>query len=447
MNLIIQYEHGVNIKELVASLGGVVTYDYQIPGVFIVDAEIPDARATEIETMAGVIAVSKPTDKDLHTAEMSTSINLADYSRSWGVDHIRCPQVHAAGNTGQGIKLNIMDSGIAQHPDLKIAGGINYVTPGAPFEDDNSHGTHCAGIAAAQPNTGEGVTGVAYGVELWATKILNRSGSGSYANMLKAIEWSIQNKMQVVSMSLGGEGDPGEAVHAGFIAAEKAGIIMVAAAGNDGPSSDNVLYPARWDEVIAVGSTADRNNNMSSFTSQGPTLEVSAPGSSIYSTVLNNFYGFKSGTSMACPHVSGVMCLALKAGIQNPRALIETASIDLLTPGRDTRSGWGLTDAVNMTEGGEMPTYSRNIILDASESTDDGEIVEFTYDWGDGTANGGKQHPLPIPHAYEADGIFTVTVTLTDDGGKSAADAETIEVREAPGTNEPPVVKFTISNA
>jgi len=176
-------------------------------------------------------------------------------------------------------------------------------------QDDNRHGTHCAGIIGAQDNE-TGSVGVAPQVKLMSLKFLSASGSGDTLAAFRAIRYAIDNGAHIISNSWGGGG------HSSFLSeviaeAIAKGIDVVAAAGNNSMSNDYFPnYPARYPGVIAVGST-DESDHMSSFSNYGfHSVMLSAPGSSIYSTVNTGRWGHLSGTSMAAPQVSGALALA-----------------------------------------------------------------------------------------------------------------------------------------
>lgn len=237
----------------------------------------------------------------------------------WGVSKVQSPEVNDLGFTGKGMKVAILDTGIDRnHEDLSanVKGGFSVFTDSAnsdPYYDGSGHGTHVAGTVAAV-NNNLGVIGVAYHADLYAIKVLNNSGSGSYEGIAKGIEWSIQNGMDIINMSLGGSSS--SAILEQFCElAYNEGVLLVAAAGNSGTRpgrGDNVGYPAKYDSVIAVAAT-DQNDNRGTFSSTGPAVEISAPGVSILSTTPNNNYASYNGTSMASPHVAAVAALVWEA--------------------------------------------------------------------------------------------------------------------------------------
>ncbi|QOY35030.1 S8 family peptidase [Anaerobacillus isosaccharinicus] len=270
----------------------------------------------------------------------------------WGVPKVQSTEVNDLGFTGKGMKVAILDTGIDRnHEDLSanVQGGFSVFTDSAnsdPYYDGSGHGTHVAGTVAAV-NNNLGVIGVAYHTDLYAVKVLNNSGSGSYEGIAKGIEWSIQNGMDIINMSLGGSSSSSILEQFCDLAYNE-GVLLVAAAGNSGTRpgrGDNVGYPAKYDSVIAVAAT-DQNDNRGTFSSTGPAVEISAPGVSILSTTPNNNYASYNGTSMASPHVAAVAALVWEAkpNLTNVelRQLLNQTAKDL---GTASQYGHGLVQA------------------------------------------------------------------------------------------------------
>jgi subtilisin len=262
-----------------------------------------------------------------------------------GVQQIKSPSAWGC-SRGKGVRVAVLDTGIDwNHPDLRpnVRGAVSFV-PGETAMDGNSHGTHCAGTIAAAIN-GAGVVGVAPEASLYAVKVLSNGGSGNWSWLIAGINWCIQNKMHVGSMSLGGPSAP-TALEAICNAAFNAGILLVAAAGNDGPNNP-VNVPGRYKNVVAV-SAIDGNNAIAPFSCRGPEIEICAPGVQVLSTVPGGGYGNKSGTSMACPHVAGAAAViwgahrfANNVAIWN---LLGSTADNFGPPGWDPAYGYGRVD-------------------------------------------------------------------------------------------------------
>jgi subtilisin len=308
--------------------------------------------------------------------EEDTMVTLSDpdaeLSASWGVMKIGADTVQAAGNQGEGIKVAVIDTGINYlHEDLQAnyKGGYDFVNKDADPFDDNGHGTHCAGIIAAADNS-IAVVGVAPKASLYALKVLNSAGSGYTSDIIAAIQWAISNGINVISMSLGSSVGS-TALKQACDTAFNSDIVVVAAAGNNGAArtGTNILYPARYTNVIAVGAT-DQNNARASFSNTGPELDLVAPGVNIISDYIdvtpndgmNRDTLYMSGTSMATPHVAGTAALILKSdetawqtlgctngngvwSAQEATNVLTATADDLGTTGKDNYYGYGIVDA------------------------------------------------------------------------------------------------------
>ena len=243
----------------------------------------------------------------------------------WGVDRTDAGVTAANGDTGSDADIAIIDTGIDDdHPDLQgnVGAGKAYVdcrgrNCNYPWSYDHDHGTHCAGIADAVNGNSEGVQGVATEATLHAVKVLDKNGSGSFSDVAAGIKYTADQGWDVGSMSLGASSGSKTVKDACQTAYNK-GVLLVAAAGNSGPCTDCVGYPAAYSTVVAVSSTT-KNDQLSGFSSTGPEVELAAPGSNVYSTVIGGYDTF-SGTSMACPHVSGAGGILMANGSSNSDA-------------------------------------------------------------------------------------------------------------------------------
>ena len=293
-------------------------------------------------------------------------------STPWGVDRVDAEVAHANGSTGEGADIAIVDTGIdSDHPDLQAnlgegvaitecgGGGFTCFFSGndnacnEPWDDDNDHGTHCAGIANAVNNS-EGVVGVSTRATLHAVKVLDCSGSGAFSDIAAGIEAVADNGWDVASMSLGASSGSQTVKDACQYAADN-GVFLVAAAGNSGPCSDCVGYPAAYDTVMAVSST-NQDDGLSEFSSTGPEVEIAAPGSNINSTVPGGYASF-SGTSMACPHVAGAAGQLIAGG---------SSASATRTQLRDTAEDVGLAENES---GSGLLDVAASLGYDTSDST------------------------------------------------------------------------------
>ncbi len=232
-----------------------------------------------------------------------------------GIEIIKAAEIWEK-TKGTGITVAVLDTGVdTDHPDLKdrIAGGRNFTTDDQSnpdiYEDYNGHGTHVAGTIAAIDD-GKGVVGVAPEVSLLIIKVLDKNGSGQYKWIIDGINYAVEQKVDIISMSLGGPEDVPE-LHEAIKHAIKNNVLVVCAAGNDGDGdeeTDELGYPGCYNEVICVGAI-DLERNSSPFTNSNNEIDLVAPGEKILSTYLNGKYATLSGTSMATPHVSGAMAL------------------------------------------------------------------------------------------------------------------------------------------
>ncbi len=230
----------------------------------------------------------------------------------WGVAYVGAPEAWEV-SRGEGVRVAVLDTGVDQrHPDLRanLAGGYNALSPGREPADDNGHGTHVAGIIGATDDS-QGVVGVAPRARLYAVKVLDRWGAGFLSDLVHGLDWCVRQRVQIANLSLGTRSD-NETFREAIRRAAAAGILLVCAAGNEGPDGDTVNYPARYPEVVAVAAV-DRGGRLAGFSSRGPQVALAAPGVDIPSTWPGGAYRSLSGTSMAAPHVTGGAALALAA--------------------------------------------------------------------------------------------------------------------------------------
>jgi len=253
------------------------------------------------------------------------------------------------GLTGQGVKVAVLDTGIkTTHPDLYIKGGINVFDRALPYEDDNGHGTHVAGIIAAIDND-QGVVGISPGVDLYAIKALNEQGEGRQTDMIAGIEWAIQQEIDIINLSITTQYAT-SAFEAILTKAYDEGMLLVGATGNKEDTTVeemDVLYPAKYETVIGVGSVRE-DLLLSDFSYTGSSVEFVAPGENVLSTSIleEEPYVVQTGTSMATPVVTAVFSLYKEAfptlTADELRQMAREAVKDLGEEGHDPIYGYGL---------------------------------------------------------------------------------------------------------
>jgi subtilisin family serine protease len=335
--------------ELVGSLSSEAeitqTYENALKGFAI---RAPNLRLSDLSTAASAITGVDFVARD-------RAVKATAQKTPTGIDRIEADTSSTkAGNGSSSVDedIAIIDTGIDKHPDLNIAGGHNCVgRNGSDYSDGNGHGTHVAGTAAAKDN-GKGVVGVAPGARLWAVRVLNDNGSGSFSSVICGIDWVTgkAGTIEVANMSLGATvpgtdngacgwtGDNASAaMHQAICNSVDAGVFYAVAAGNDSKDDLNGV-PAAFDQVLTVTAMSDsdvepggtggvpncRSDNtddtfatFSNYTNTAGSDDdhtIAAPGVCIRSTWKNGRYKTISGTSMASPHVTGTAALCIAHG-------------------------------------------------------------------------------------------------------------------------------------
>jgi subtilisin len=419
---------------------------------------LPDRAAQALQQRAGIRYV-----------EVDGTMHAIGQTLPWGIDRVDADVLHDSGETGAGADIAIIDTGIDDdHPDLQanVGTGKAYVDcrgPNCnhPWSDDRDHGTHCAGIADAEANN-EGVVGVSTGATLHAVKVLDKKGSGSFSDVAAGIKYTADQNWDVGSLSLGSTTDSGTVKDACQYADER-GVLLVAAAGNDGPCTDCVGYPAAYSTVIGVSST-DSDDTLSSFSSTGPEVELAAPGGRIYSTVIGG-YQTASGTSMACPHVAGAGGQLMAKGYTNTEARDRLTSTAENIGLSSNEQGSGLLDAeaalagstdsaptvswVNPSGGDTIGgTVTVKVAASDSEDSDDSLDVVYSVDSGtsrsmtynstsgyyedtwDSTTVSDDDHTFETSATDASGNTTTSTITSTTDNIESAPTVDSLAATE-----------------
>lgn len=419
------------------------------------------------------------------------------YFYQWHLDNSVYGGIHMESaweiSAGSGVTIAVIDTGIAyedyesgrgwwkesyyQAPDLNetcFVEGYDFVNDDNHPNDDNSHGTHVAGTIAQSTNNNKGVAGIAYQSCLMPVKVLDENGAGTYADVVEGIYFAADHGATVINLSLGGT-DPSTTLENAVAYAYNRGVTIICAAGNEYLWGNSPLYPAAYDAYcIAVGATR-YDETKSYYSNTGSYLDIAAPGGDLTvdqngdgyadGVLQNTFnpnskntkefgYWFFQGTSMAAPHVAGVAALLISNGVTGPdniRAALESTAEDLGTTGWDETYGWGLVDAAAALgstpdnppvadAGPDQSAYVNDTVyFDGSGSTDDGEIISYDWNFGDGTIGSGSK----VEHIYTTEGTYTVTLAVTDNGGLTDSDTAIVTVTSPSEATEVTVKSIT----
>ncbi|MEY8195425.1 MAG: S8 family serine peptidase [Cycloclasticus sp.] len=376
--------------------------------------------------------------------------NDTGFSQQWNMPAVQAEQAWDI-TAGAGVKVAVIDSGLAVAGSSDgIACAVdakNTIDGSTNVFDGNGHGTHVSGTIAQNTNNTTGVAGLAYAACVMPIKALSDSGSGTDADVAEAIAYAVDKGARVISMSLGYPAQYSLSDFAGYPSYSALNnvpnnVVVVVASGNDGAS--NVSYPASHPTAIAVGSV-QAGNSIASYSNQGPSLDVVAPGSGIIQeTRYGGTWGYYSynGTSMAAPHVSAAAALLLSANNSLTKAEVlnklKSSALDLGAAGEDSVYGAGLIQVADSLAGAgtpinQAPVASFSSTCDASffcsfssSSVDsDGSIVNLNWSFGDGSANVDTASPI-IDHQFTSAGDYTVTLMASDDDEASSSTSELI---------------------
>ena len=299
-------------------------YQIQIPEHYSVEEMVyafdrnPDVEYAEPNYIARITATPNDLLFQEQYALHNTGQSIGVPGSPSGTDRadIKAPEGWEETKGTDSTLIAILDTGIdLVHPDLQskvLSGGRDFVNNDFDASDDHWHGTHVAGIAAAETNNNEGIAGVAWNCKLLPVKVLDQDGDGYYSWIADGIRWAADNGADVINMSFGGPSEGGilrEALHY----AKAAGVVLVASAGNE---DDSVYYPAAYDEYCIAVAATDYNDERPWWSNPGPEVDVAAPGVRILSCSPTWYwgpgsfpYGYAEGTSQAAPHVTGLAAL------------------------------------------------------------------------------------------------------------------------------------------
>lgn len=373
IQVIVNYEDNINTKKELEKIG---TIKYNLPMINSYVLEISEEEMFKLKGLKGVVKV----EQDTHlTAQMKKARETVNVQWAWDNKIL-----------GEGITVGILDTGVYPHNDLvkssnRIIAFKDFVNNIEYPYDDNGHGTHVAGIIAGDGLESEGkYCGIAPKSNIVCGKVLNKNGSGNISDVLAGLQWMIDNKekfnIKVINLSVGMDDEDGEesTLVKGVNAVWDNDIIVVCAAGNNGPKDKSITTPGISRKVITVGSADDSEtvnilgDEISNYSGRGPTKEcikkpdVVAPGSNIISCNCNTNYipknneypieeiGYvkKSGTSMATPIVTGCISLLISKYPEASNKLIKLnfkySSDDLGLSQK--HQGWGMINIKSMFE-------------------------------------------------------------------------------------------------
>jgi subtilisin len=275
----------------------------------------------------------------------------------WGIKKIYNNDAIVSTSGGVNVNVAVLDTGInTKHSDLvgRVSDCKDFTrgdTPRSNCQDQNGHGTHIAGIIAANGGSdGLGIWGVVSQTNVLAYKVCRNDGTCWADDVASAIEYAAQNRVDIISLSLGGNSES-IVIKDAIVSAYQKNILIIASAGNDGPLKGSIDWPAAYSEVVAVSAIASdeivpdwssRGMNDGDYLVESREIEFAAPGVNIESTWMDGGYRYLSGTSMATPHVSGLAAKIWDGSATSTRSLLQTSSRDIWTIGDDAATGFGL---------------------------------------------------------------------------------------------------------
>lgn len=294
-----------------------------------------------------------PSIKSVQAQENNSASKNIAYNNQWAISHIKGNEAWDILNQRKEIKVAVVDTGVDYtHPDLKgrVAKdlGYNFLNNSKDIMDDNWHGTHVAGIIAADADNNIGISGIVgkAKVKIIPVKVLDKDGQGPSDIIAKGIKYSADIGADIINFSVGFDVKDkfiGEAI----TYAKNKGSFVVVSSGNNDINCDN-SSPASDDGAYTV-SSVNNEDVKSVFSNFGSSIKISAPGEEILSTVPGGEYAYRNGTSMAAPYVAGVAAMVKAA---NPELtpdeiedILDKTAVDIMEKGRDQDTGFGLIDA------------------------------------------------------------------------------------------------------
>jgi hypothetical protein len=318
---------------------------------------VPEGRELEIAALLSALPGVEYAEPD-YEVHIHIVPNDTLYTQQWAHPKINSPAAWDITTGDASVIVAILDTGVdLNHPEFQGRLVPGFKPGGGSPDDDHGHGTHVAGIVAAAGNNGTGVAGMAWQVSIMPIKVLDASGNGTHGGIAVGMDWAIRHGARILNLSLGGT-VPSSTLQNAVQEAHDAGVLVIASAGNCGgtnysnngcTSMNQPVYPAAYDQVIAVAAT-DYLDNRASYSNQGSYVDIAAPGSSILSTIPGGGYGNTSGTSQAAPFVSGLAALLWSVDpartADEVKHIIQNTAVDLGSPGYDIAFGHGRINAL-----------------------------------------------------------------------------------------------------
>jgi len=350
--VLVKIKPGADIEKIVSELGGEIIESLSQISVVRIKLEPQMSVAESIKTLEKLKEVEYAEPNGI--CYMNLIPNDSDYGSQWAPQLAEAESAWAITTGSNGVTIAITDTGVdGTHADFggKVIAGYDTFNNIAILANTNSavysHGTHCAGIAAAVGNNNQGIAGVAWGSAIMPIKISDDGPDygANHADMAEAFMWAADNGADIISCSFGGKGYSQTMKDALDYTVIDNGCVFIASMGNS--YRNEIMYPAGYQSVIAVGAT-DAHDEIADFSTTGDYMSVCAPGVEIYSTMPGGGYDYMSGTSMSCPFVAGAAALILS---QNPgmspeevKTQLEVTAFDLGSTGFDSTFGYGRVD-------------------------------------------------------------------------------------------------------
>lgn len=472
--LLVQHRVGANratANAVLARVGARIQKEMPQLGVSVISVPEPAADAiAAVLTRTGLFNFVER-DGIAHPAQTLVTPNDPNFPSQWHLAKIQGPSAWALTTGSSAVTIAVIDSGVeSTHPDLssKLVPGWNFVTGTSTTADDLGHGTAVAGTAAAATDNATGVAGVSWTNMIMPLVVLDSTGYASYSNIASAITYAADHGARVMNISIGGSSASSTLQSAVDYAWNKGAVIFASAMNN---SSSIPYYPAACNNVVSVSST-DSNDNLASFSDYGSWIDLSAPGTSILTTMTGASYGYWQGTSFSSPIVAATAALVVS---KNP-SLSASSLVSLLEQNSDVLPvgstgwnqyfGWGRINVykallaagvastidttpptVTISSPGNGATLSGTVTIQAS-ATDNVGVTQMTLLIDNQQVSSTSSSSLAYSWVSTgvANGTHTITVNASDAAGNLGTASISVNVSNSTATSKdttPPVVSIT----